>query len=238
MHLLISSQTCGRDSVCVACDSCPVGQYRSGCSQLNSGVCVNCTSCPVGTFCNIRGQCQQCPPCPAGSFCDESGSCAACPAERFASLPNSTSCSRCSACDLNQYEESACNATHDVVCRQCAAGQYFQKEAACTDTKYVNNECADFQHYGALCRASGRVNCKQNYCDIPEVAANCCFCGAGVRVQRGCHTCPDGSFRLNTMGAYSCSECSACPAGMIESSPCTNITNRTCDYGGSSNATR
>lgn len=86
------------------------------------------TSCPAGQY--LDGC--QCQPCPSGHFCTHSHA------------------KRCTICENDEYEEHACTASADTVCRSCTQCQdgTFQLQAC---TKHSNTRCG-------LCKY-----CKQGY---------------------------------------------------------------------------
>ena len=121
----VSCQNCGGGSFGTPCESCKVGQFRSG-SDLDPSVCDRC---PSGWFA-ANESLTACLPCVPGTYAmkEESSRCKDCPQGWFTDATAKSECTRCPLGSLTLKEGSA-------ACQKCQAGRIGNIKGDCVDCR-------------------------------------------------------------------------------------------------------
>ena len=228
-------------NTCVACGTCGADEYvSSACSSSSDATCATCgiSSCGTGMILT---------PCTGVELSDVAG-CAAPPAEHYVLDNIVVPCT--APCGMNQYEETACTASANRVCRQCRTVACDDGFIAmrCTGTESIDTSvciaCADdeyeFNNECFSCAVCGENQWIRTMCSriADAVCGECMYtddnCGSGFDLDvcdgtsvddvSACKRCAAGTYEVGG----ECTACSVCAGGQFETGACTATTDRTC----------
>ena len=215
--------------LCLACNmtACPVGMFRSNCTQLSNGPCIPCSNKPAGSSYTAN----QSVPSGCGWACDvgfvqQGQTCISCnsfscPIGQYLNVCSSEMvCSPCSGKPLQAFYTASGKLYNESSCPWSCSARYFQQDLGCFP---CNASRCSVGQFLIACTSETAVECA-SCMNKPEKASyvppsnqnNCSWeCNSGyfqnVNLCSACNisSCPLGQYR-SACPAYSDSVCVQC----------------------------
>jgi hypothetical protein len=208
----VSCQNCGGGSFGTPCESCKVGQFRSG-SDLDPSVCDRC---PSGWFA-ANESLTACLPCVPGTYAmkEESSRCKDCPQGWFTDATAKSECTRCPLGSLTLKEGSA-------ACQKCQAGRIGNIKGDCVDCRPGKFRAAG----GANENSTVCDECPQGWFNEDLGQATCTPCNPGffadVSGHIQCKKCPRNTYApvVKTVHCDACRHGRTSEVGQVACSTC------------------
>jgi hypothetical protein len=198
--LALVNETYGSSQLCIACNVCPAGQYRT-CNATASA----CNPCPPGTTSAGAGA-TSCSACVAGTYSAAAGGmCAACPAGSFSSAAGALACANCSA---GTYRATP------TACANCSAGTYALAAAtACSACAPLTVGNATFVPPGGANATACPYACRPGFTFNAGPVPACSSCPVGQWAAPAAATPPAGGRRAG--GTAYCAAGAGLPAAGV-----------------------
>jgi len=208
---------------CVVCADCRAGEYRAGCGGKREGSCTRCESGNYASGAGYRAACTTCSSCPVGKSistdCKED---------------SDTTCSdnelSCAVCGDGEYLEG-CTSTYMGTCNPCAQCGVDHYVSGCViNSAGMCQTCPSNMASPSGSRALADCQCKSGFGSTDNAVCVECTAGKYKGSDDKCTVCEAGKFSPSA-GAISCTLCSTCLVGQVETVPCGSsdaVTNRDC----------